>query len=486
MMVFLDEQVWAGKVFNGSWVDSGAGSLDVMEPATQEILTSVGVASEQDAFSAATIAAAAQIAWAKEKPEVRAAIFRKAGDLWHEHEAEISQWIIRESGAIAAKAGLEVHMAQEICFESAALPSHPNGSMIPSNNDHWSFSRRKPAGVVSVIAPFNFPLILSIRSVAPALALGNAVLLKPDPRTPISGGYVIARIFEEAGLPKGLLHVLPGGAEVGSALVSAPEVNIVSFTGSTEAGRKVGELASRHLKRVHLELGGKNSIVVLPGADLAKAASAVAFGAFLHQGQICMAASRAIVHESQHDEFLQLIGDKASHLPIGDPTTGKVALGPIIDKQQLNRVSSIVEKTIEQGGILVAGGTYENLFYKPTVLSNVSRDMAAHNEEIFGPVIIVYKYSTVEEAIELASDTEYGLSIGILGDVGMAMKVADSVPFGIIHINEQTVGDEANIPFGGFGSSGNGSRFGGAEANIDAFTEVQWLTVKSEIASYPF
>ena len=485
-MNLLDPEIWAGKIFNGGWVPAGQGPLDVIEPATRKVLTVVGLASVDDANSAVREAAHAQKEWAASKPEYRAAILRRAGDLWNTHEAELSRWIIRETGAIAAKAGLEMHMAAEICFASAALPEHVIGSVLPSNNDHWSFSRRRPAGVVSVIAPFNFPLILSIRSVAPALALGNAVVLKPDPRTPVSGGFAIARIFEEAGLPQGLFHVLPGGADVGAAVTIAPEVSVVSFTGSTEAGRKVGEMASRHLKRVHLELGGKNSLIVLPGADIAKAASAAAFGCFLHQGQICMATGRVIVHESLYDEFLTALGDKASHLPVGNPATEQVALGPIIDEKQLLRMDGIVKSSVEAGATLVAGGSYDELFYRPTVLANVTEDMQAYTEEIFGPVATVFRYSTNAEAIALASDTDYGLSVGILGDVGLAMQIADAVPSGLVHINEQTVGDEPNIPFGGVGASGNGSRFGGAEANIEAFTETQWLTVRSEIAPYPF
>jgi benzaldehyde dehydrogenase (NAD) len=485
-MSLFDPTAWAATIFNGAWIAAGDGSIDVIEPATREVLTTVGRASVDDALRAVTSAAEAQVAWAATKPEARAAILRRAGDLWNEHQAEISQWIMRETGAIPPKAGLEMHMASEICFAAASLPEHAMGSVLPSNNDHWSFSRRRPAGVVSVIAPFNFPLILSIRSVAPALALGNAVVLKPDPRTPISGGYALARIFEEAGLPAGLLHVIPGGADVGAAVVTAPEVRIVSFTGSTEAGRKVGELASRHLKRVHLELGGKNSIIVLPGADVAKAASAAAFGCFLHQGQICMSTGRVIVHESLYDEFLAALAEKAEHLPVGNPSTEQVALGPIIDEKQLQRMDGLVRATVDAGATLVAGGTFENLFYKPTVLADVTAGMPAHTQEIFGPVATVYKYSTTDDAIALASDTEYGLSIGILGDVGLAMQIADAVPTGLVHINEQTVGDEPNIPFGGFGASGNGSRFGGADANIEAFTETQWLTVRSEIAPYPF
>jgi benzaldehyde dehydrogenase (NAD) len=329
-------------------------------------------------------------------------------------------------------------------------------------------------------------LILSSRSIAPALALGNAVLLKPDLRTAVSGGVSHARIYQEAGLPDGLLQLLPGGPDIGEAVVAAPEVRVVSFTGSTAAGRKVGELGSRHLKRVHLELGGNNALIVLPGADVAAAASAGAFGSFLHQGQICMTTGRHLVHESLREEYVDALAGKAAHLPVGNPFTDEVALGPLIDEGQLKRVDRIVRETIAAGATLAAGGNYEGLFYAPTVLADVSPDMAAWSEEVFGPVAPVVSFSSDEEAINLAAASEYGLSLGILGDVGRAMRIADTVPSGIVHINEQTVADEANVPFGGVAASGTGSRFGGAAANLEAFTEYQWLTVRPDIAPYPF
>ena len=484
-MTFLTD-TWSGSLYSGSWKAGSAGVSDVIEPATGGTLGSIGVASVEDVHAAAHAASLAQRDWAKRLPEERAAVLRKAGLLFQEHAAEIEGWIIRETGAIGGKAALETHIAANECFEASALPSLPHGDVIPSNEPRWSFSRRFPAGVVSVIAPFNFPLILAIRAVAPALALGNAVLLKPDLRTAVSGGVSITRIFEEAGLPEGLLHLLPGGVEVGEAVVTAPEVRIVAFTGSTAAGRRVGALGAENLKRVHLELGGNNALVVLPGADLALAASAGAFGSFMHQGQICMTTGRHLVHESLFDDYVEALAEKARHIPVGDPASGKVALGPIIDQRQLDRIDSIVKRTVDAGGKLVAGGTAEGLFYKPTVMTELDSAMPAWAEEVFGPVAPVRSFSSIDEAAALASENEYGLSLGILGDVGLAMDLADMVPSGKIHINEQTVSDEANAPFGGVGWSGNGSRIGGAQTNIEAFTDTQWLTMRSTIAPYPF
>ncbi|MDF2496807.1 aldehyde dehydrogenase family protein [Arthrobacter koreensis] len=485
-MALLDPSIWTDKIYVNGWREGGAGSADAVEPATGKTLGSYGVASVEDVLEAARTAAAAQKEWAARKPEERAAVLRRAGALWEEHAEELGGWITREAGSIPPKAGLETHSAANECYDASALPSHPAGEVLATNEQRWSFSRRRPAGVVSVIAPFNFPVILSIRAVAPALALGNAVLLKPDPRTAVCGGVALMRVFEEAGLPAGLLSLLPGGAEIGAAVVEAPEVRVIAFTGSTGAGRKIAESAGRLLKRAHLELGGNNAMIVLPGADLAKAASAAAFGSFMHQGQICMTTGRHIVHEDIYEQYVEALAEKAAHLPVGDPAAGNVALGPIIDENQLKKIDGIVQDAVAAGARLAAGGTSDALFYRPTVLADVTPENPAWRQEIFGPVAPVMKFSTVDEAVELANDSEYGLSLSILGDVGMAMDIADRVESGKVHINEQTVNDESNAPFGGVKDSGNGGRVGGAAANLESFTEIQWLTMRPEIAPYPF
>ncbi|GAB3556014.1 benzaldehyde dehydrogenase [Spelaeicoccus albus] len=485
-MTFLDPATWTGNIFSGGWHVGSGPAQPVIEPATGNELGRIGTATPDDVRKAASEAARAQIVWAATSPEERAAVLRRAGDLWEQHADEIQDWIIRESGGIRAKAAMETHIAAQECYEAAALPSHPAGDVLTSNENRWSFARRRPSGVVSVIAPFNFPLILSIRSVAPALALGNAVLLKPDPRTAVCGGVTLMRVFEEAGLPEGLLSLLPGGRETGTAVTAADEVRVISFTGSTAAGRAVGEAAGRSLKRAHLELGGNNALVVLPGAEVAAAASAGAFGSFMHQGQICMTSGRHLVHESVYDDYVAALAEKARNLPVGDPASGDVALGPIIDAGQLAKIDEIVADALQGGARVAAGGSAEGPYYKPTVLADVAPSNRAWTDEIFGPVAPVMKFSTVDEAVKIVNDNEYGLSVGVLGDVGAAMEVADRVESGKVHINEQTVSDEANAPFGGVGASGTGSRFGGAAANIDAFTEIQWLTVRPTIAEYPF
>ncbi len=483
-MTLLDSSVWHGKAFTSGWTQVGGGDAPVREPATGAELCRIGIASSADVSAAAAAAAAAQPAWAATPHTQRAAILRKAGEIWLEHAAEIEQWSIREGGKIPPAAQFETHVATEEIFEAATLPSRPYGELLPTESPHLSFVERVPVGVVGVIAPFNFPQILAIRSVAPALALGNAVILKPDPRTAVCGGVVLARVFEEAGLPSGLLHVLPGGADVGEALVTEPGIPVISFTGSTAVGRRVGALAGQHLKRAHLELGGNSALIVLDDADLDAAASAGAWGSFLHQGQICMTTGRHLVHEAVYDAYVGKLADKASHLPVGDPASGQVALGPIIDERQRDKVHALVTGSLEAGARLAAGGSYEGLFYSPTVLADVEPSMPAYANEVFGPVAPVVRFSTLEEAAKLAADSE--LSLGILtGDVMRGLELARRIPTGIVHINDQTVDDAPNTPFGGIGASGTGARFGGT-ANLEAFTDTRWVTVRGEIAPYPF
>lgn len=485
----LDPAIWTGKIFlGGEWVESSDGqTYPVIEPATGDELGLVGKAGAADVRRAATHATAAQRAWAALPHSERAAVLRRAGDLWHAHAEAITSWNVREVGAIPGMAGFSLSVGAQECYEAAALPSHTTGQVLATEEDRLSFTQRVPAGVVAVISPFNVPIILGIRAVAPALALGNAVILKPDPRTAVTGGVVLARIFEEAGLPAGVLQVLPGGADVGEALTSDEDVRVIAFTGSTAAGRKVGEAAGRHLKRAHLELGGNSALVVLEDADVDKAVNLAAWGAFFHQGQICMTVGRHLVHESLYDDFVAKLADKAAHLPVGNPATDQVALGPIIDEAQRDKIHALVTASIEAGARLVTGGEYDGLFYRPTVLADSPLDAPAYAEEVFGPVASVARFSSVDEAVKLASASGYGLSLGIVtANAAAGLKVAAQIPTGIVHINDQTVNDEANAPFGGVKASGTGSRHGGTEANIEAFTETRWVTLRDEPATYPF
>ncbi|MGC4961509.1 aldehyde dehydrogenase family protein [Gordonia sp. DT101] len=477
---------WDEKIFDGGWRAGGAGTLDVTAPATGEVLATVGAADRDDVDAAARAATAAQRTWAALPYTERAAVMIRAAALLTDDPSRLTRWLVPESGSGQGKAAFEAGLVTSELSEAAGLASQPYGQVLRSQKPRMSIGRHVPVGVVGVISPFNFPAILSMRSVAPALALGNAVILKPDPRTPIAGGLALAELLAEAGLPEGLLHVLPGGADVGAALVAHPDIPCISFTGSTAAGRKIGEAAAPLLKKVHLELGGNNAVLVLPDADIDAAASAGAWGSFLHQGQICMTAGRHLVPAALADEYTAKLAEKASNIPVGDPTDPANALGPIIDEGQLKKVDEIVQSSVLAGATLEAGGTYQGLFYRPTVLGNVPTDVPAFTQEIFGPVAPVSTYESVDEAIDIINSSEYGLSVSILtANAFKAFDLADRIRSGAIHINDQTVDDEAVAPFGGTKASGTGGHFG-TSANLDTFCDLQWVTMQAEIEKYPF
>ena len=483
---FMIESEWNGRIFASGWRPADGGGLDVLEPATGAVLTHVGNANVSDVKKAAAEARQAQAGWAATPYEQRAAIMRKAAALLEENQQELIYWIMRETGGIEPKAGFEIHMVSNIIHRAASMVTEPQGLLLPTDPGRMSMARRVPRGVIGVISPFNFPLILSARAVAPALAVGNAVVLKPDPRTVLSGGFILARIFEEAGLPKGVLQVLPGGADVGEAMCSDPNIAMISFTGSSHAGRKVGEVAGRNLKKVQLELGGKNVVIVLEDADLDSTASAIAFGAWFHQGQICMTTGTILAHEKIAAALTEKLVAKAEHLPVGDPTTKQVALGPVINQGQVSRIDSIVKDTVAAGATVAAGGTFEGPFYRPTVLTGIKPDMRAFREEVFGPVASIVTFSTDDEAVALANANEYGLSAGVFSaSIGRALAVGNRLQTGLLHINDQTVADEPHVPFGGNGASGNGTRIGGP-ANWEEFTQWQWVTIKDKAGPYPF
>ena len=482
----LSEQDWTGKIFSDGWVDAPE-TIETIEPATGEILETTGVANAASVAAAAKSAARAQRAWAALPMNERVAVVRRAAELLERHRGEITTWMVRESGCIPPKADHEISASIGQLEQAASLTSdqleHSLPSPIPGRT---STARRVPIGVVGVITPWNFPIVLAMRSIGPALALGNAVVLKGDLNTPVTGGVVIARVFEEAGLPSGVLHVLCGGPEVGQALVEDPNVRMISFTGSTKTGRVVGEAAGRALKRVVLELGGNSPLIVLEDADIEAASSAGAWGSFLHQGQICLAVSRHLVHESIVEDYLAALTARAAHLPVGNPATGEVALGPLINEKQAERVQRIVDETVKAGASAVVGGSRDGLFFPATVLRDVRPEMAAFKEEIFGPVAAVTTFRTDDEAVELANATEYGLAAAVQsGSQARAAAVAARLDAGMVHINDQTVNEEPPAPFGGFKCSSNGGHFGGV-GQLELWTEWQWLTSREKAEPFPF
>ena len=482
---FLTKNHLSGSIFDGEWTARPA-VADVIEPATGQVIGKIGMADTADIATAAASARKAQKAWAATSPDQRAGVFPKAVEAGHAHWDEIVEWIMRESGSVRAKAEFELRLSLKAIQLAGGMPYEAQGLVLPSEAGRTSLAKRRPLGVVGIIAPFNFPLYLAMRAVAPALAVGNAVVLKPDPRTAVCGGFVIARLFELAGLPAGVLQVLPGRGDAGEALCSNPDIAMIQFTGSTNAGRMGGQNASKHLKKVSLELGGKNSLIILDDADMELALRNAAWGAYLHQGQICMSAGRILVQKSIIEDFAAKLAEKARALPVGDPMSGTVALGPIINQPQLDHALSVLETSVAEGAEILAGGTSEGLFLAPTVLKGVSHTMTAFTEEIFGPVAVLVPFESDDEAVALANDTEYGLSAAVISrDVGRALALGERLHAGLLHINDQTVNDDVVNPFGGIGASGNGTSIGGP-ANWELFTDWQWVTIKSAPPAYPF
>ncbi len=463
-------------------------TLDIVEPATGASLGRVASATAADLDPAVTRLLAGQRAWAAESPQTRSAVLRRAGELIEANMEELATWFIREAGCTVGNAYFQLTISAQTLHAASGLALETVGELFPAAAGRLSMSRRVPAGIVGVIAPFNSPLYLALRSVAPALAVGNAVIVKPDPRTGVTGGSIIAGALLQAGLPEDVLAVLPGGGELGQAIVAHPRIPIIAFTGSTAAGRAIATAAAPLLKRLHLELGGNSALVVFDDVDIEKAAAAGSFGSFMHSGQICMSSSRHLVHERIADEYIAAMSAHADALLVADPSVNPAAMiGPLIDAGQRDNVHRIVTATTAAGARLAAGGTYDELFYRPTVLAGVTPGTAAYDLEIFGPVAPITVFHSFEEAVELANGSEYGLSLGVLTrDIAQGLAFADRAVSGNVHVNDQTLVDDVIQPFGGVASSGNGSRVGSSRYNADAFTEQQWVTVQPEIAFYPF
>ena len=478
---------WDSSIFSNGWQRAHGGTAPVREPATGATLGHTGLADAEDVDRAAQAAAIAQATWAATPFDQRALVLRRAEQLLAERAEEFQLWNVREAGSIGPKAGWELQATRDQLQMCAALPMQAVGQIFPSSmpgrTNYW---RRVPIGTVGVIAPWNFPLLLAMRSVAPALALGNAVLLKPDLQTSVIGGALIAQLFADAGLPDGVLHVLPGGPSTGDAVVRHSLVQMISFTGSTAVGRSIGQVCGGLLKKCVLELGGNNALVVLDDADLDAASSSGAWGAFLHQGQICMQAGRHLVHRSVATRYAELLAERANKLHVGNPHAGPAHLGPIINGKQADRIESIVDQAVLGGAKVLAGARREGPYYWPTVLTDVTPAMSVFTDEVFGPVAPVTVFDTDDEAVALVNSSPHGLAAAIhTRQTQRGQAMAQRLRTGMVHINDQTVNNEFHVPFGGMGASGNGGRFGGP-ANLDEFTQTQWVSVMESPITYPF
>lgn len=471
---------------NGKWTDGSSDrSVDVLNPFSKEKIFSFQAAGESDIDNAYAAAEKAQKEWANTPPSQKRNIFDEATRIMKERKDEIVDWITRDMGGTRTKAELEWGLVLENIRVASGYPFNMKGeiypSMIPGKESRMY---REPRGVITVITPWNFAMTLSMRSVAPALATGNAVVLKPAEDTPVTGGTLIAKIFEEAGLPKGLFNVVLGkGSEIGDYLVEHPVSDLVSFTGSTPVGKGIAVRAGERMKDVSLELGGNNAFVVLEDADVDKAVDAAIFGKFMHQGQICMAINRILVDESLADEFTKKYVEKAKAINVGDPKDPETELGPVINNRQAEKINAMVDKAIEEGAELLTERKTEGNVIHPVVLANVTNDMEIAQNEIFGPVATIIPFDGDEEGATLANDTDLGLSGAVhSGDAERALKVSSQIKTGMIHINDQPVNDDANAIFGGEKQSGVG-RFNGDFVK-EKFTTTKWVTVQHQDREY--
>jgi aldehyde dehydrogenase (NAD+) len=449
----------------GQWREGrSAKTLTVTNPYDDSVLTTIRQASVADVDDAYRAADAAQTEWAALPPAKRQEVIRRAAQLLEERREEIVDWLVRESGSTVLKANIEVSLAIGITQEAASFPTRVHGRIFDSNTPNREMRvYRKPIGVVGVISPWNFPLHLSQRSVAPALALGNAVVLKPASDTPVTGGLILARIFEEAGLPAGVLSTVIGaGSEIGDDFVAHPVPGLISFTGSTPVGQNVGAVATsgENLKKVALELGGNAPLVVLDAAIP---------GAFLHSGQICMSVNRIIVEAPVYEEFVSRFAEAASSVAYGDPAAEGTLVGPVVNDSQLAGLKLKIAWAQEAGARTVVEGEISGRVVPPHVFADVTPDMEIAREEIFGPMVAILRAEDETHALQLANDHVYGLSSAVFTqNLDRGVQFAHKVKAGMTFINEMTIQDEAHVAFGGERNSGLG-RFNGDWA-IEEFT----------------
>lgn len=470
------------------WRAGAAGeSRPTTDPYHGDTLVEIPLASAADVDEAYRAAHAAQPDWARRTPQQRADVMRRAATIMTDARDEIVSWIIRETGGTVAKARAEWLAVRADFLESASYPHRVAGTIrdadIPGKENRVY---REPLGVVGVISPWNWPMHLSARSVAPALALGNGVVLKPAGETPVTGGLLLAAILREAGLPDGLFSVIVGSAgEVGDPVVRHPVPRLISFTGSTEVGVSIRQKAGT--KRMAMELGGNGPFVVLDDADLDHAVDAAIFGSFFHQGQICIRANRIIVDTTRHDEFVDRFTARAGELTYGDPAKPETAVGPIINQSQLDSIQDIIERSRSAGTRFPLAGDPigpTGLVLPPHV-ALADNDAPVAAEEVFGPVGTVVRADGEEDALRLANDTGYGLSSAVFtAATERGVRFARRVEAGMTHVNDQPINDEVHVAFGGEKDSGLG-RFGGEWA-IEEFTTDHWVSVQHTRRTFPF
>ena len=467
---------------------SNQATADDISPWTGEVFATVAAATTQDVTAAVDAAAKAFPAWSEMLPYERRKIFLRAADIMEAKTEDAVATMAAEVGGARPWAAFNVELCVEILREAAAAVTQPKGQILATQMvGVSSYGKRVPYGVIAAISPWNAPFILGVRAIAIPLAVGNTVVMKPSEDAPISCGLYLADVLNEAGLPKGVLNVVTNDVKDAGAIVETliadPRVRLVNFTGSTNVGRIIGTTAAKYLKPAILELGGKNPLVVLKDADIDYAVKTAVFGSFMNSGQICMSTDRVIVHRDIADAFTTAFAAAVKAIPSGDPSDPATFVGPVVNKRAAERVSALIKDAIGKGATLLAGtgeieGEQKTLI-RPVLLSDITEDMEIFYGEIFGPATVLHVVDSVEEAIELANDTDYGLTAGVISEnMTEALRVANRIESGIVHVNDQGIGDEPMAPFGGVKNTGYG-RFGGANG-VEAFSVTRWITVQEE------
>ncbi len=468
-----------GMYIGGEWRPS-ARTFDDVNPSDGSIFAKAPEGGRAEARAAIEAAQRAFPAWSARPFHERAHAMLKIADVWERRAPDFVAAAQSEGGGWFGKGMFEAGYVAEVFRAAAGVCYGPIGEVLPSEHGKVSTAVRYPMGVVSVISPWNMPGILTSRGFAFPMAAGNTIVLKPSEDTPYAGGLFFAEVLEEAGIPAGVFNVVTCSRdnvqEMGDELVENPLVKGISFTGSTPVGRQIAARAGAHLKKACVELGGKDSLIVLEDADMDRATSAASFGSFMHQGQICMSVEKVLVQESVYPEFLRRFVERAARLKTGNVADKSNVIGPMINDRQVARVKHQIEDALAKGAKLALGGTVRDRFVEPTILTNVTPDMAVWQDETFGPVAVVVPFRTDAEAIALNNDTEYGLSAGIItADEDRALAMAARLETGMCHVNCSSINDEPHVPFGGTKASGVGRH--GGRWSMETFTETRWITL---------
>ena len=462
---------------NGQWVQGSGKEMTDTDPYTGEVLFTYQSADKNDVDAAYAAAKAAQKKWAKTTVAEKTDLFEKLLGVMREYAPVIEECLMREGGSTAPKRSYEAATCAQMVRYFMQFPALVEGKVQPSDTPgQLNLVLRKPRGVITVITPWNVPCLLTLKSVLPAIACGNAVVLKPSSDTP-AAALLLAEIFDKAGVPAGLLNVVTGSSStIGDYLVSHPSSDLVAFTGSTKSGKRIASLAGERICDVSLELGGNNAMLLLEDADLEAAANKALFGAYFHQGQICMGVNRIVAVGDTYQRFCEIFSEKVRMLKAGDPKDPETFVGPLINKGQVEKFESAIADTLASGAVALVEGKTEGSVVYPWLLKDVTREMFSARNEVFGPVCSILPAKDEEEAIDIVNDTNYGLSNSVFGrDLFHAAEVASRLESGMVHVNDQTIGEEFHVMFGGEKQSGLG-RFNGSWV-LDKFTTEQWISI---------